>query len=273
MIGKTVSGRRGKNQGPRVRKVTGAWSLLRTEHVYIAPVTRCEITKLAFMIAPRQEMPFATTKSLNLRAFRESDSERLIEMYNDQRVSRSATTDYVVAMAPDKGKKLVEGVNGALLHLIIEVKSDYDEGRAAGWSEEERWVGHINLGTRVQKNRDASMGIALSPRWWGKGFGTEAVEWLVKYTFEQLAMHRVSLGVLGNNSRAISLYKKSYVVAQLSWCSFGTDANPPAVASPKKGGDGNQSGRMVGGTTTSRWGSWKRSIGIAKPNHSAATFL
>jgi RimJ/RimL family protein N-acetyltransferase len=37
--------------------------------------------------------------------------------------------------------------------------------------------------------------------------GTEATRWIVNHAFEQLGMHRVSLGVIGDNPRAITLYE------------------------------------------------------------------
>jgi RimJ/RimL family protein N-acetyltransferase len=69
-------------------------------------------------------------------------------------------------------------------------------------------VGHLALHTRNDKNRDLSMGIALVEKWWGQGFGTEVLQWAVMYGFEQLGAHRISLGTLGSNKRAMELYKR-----------------------------------------------------------------
>jgi RimJ/RimL family protein N-acetyltransferase len=38
--------------------------------------------------------------------------------------------------------------------------------------------------------------------------GTEAMRWIVTHAFEQLNMHRVTLSVVEDNPRAISLYQK-----------------------------------------------------------------
>lgn len=42
-----------------------------------------------------------------------------------------------------------------------------------------------------------------------KGYGTEVINLLIKYAFNQLNMHRVELCVNGNNSRAIKCYEKN----------------------------------------------------------------
>jgi RimJ/RimL family protein N-acetyltransferase len=44
--------------------------------------------------------------------------------------------------------------------------------------------------------------------WWNKGYGTEAVELMVKYGFEMLNMHRIWLRVFERNKRAIRTYEK-----------------------------------------------------------------
>lgn len=155
-------------------------------------------------------MAFAITKSLLLRAYRNFDAEPLLGLYNDPLVARSTrTADPVVPISRGKQQAFAEGINRALLSLIIEVRDDYNEGHARQWNERERRVGHVALNTG--KPRHLDLGIALMPRWWGKGFGTEATEWLVKYVFEQLGVHRVFLGVFTNNPRAVSLYRKMYV--------------------------------------------------------------
>ena len=43
---------------------------------------------------------------------------------------------------------------------------------------------------------------------WGKGYGTEAILLLLNYAFGYLNFHRVVVGVVGFNERAIRLYEK-----------------------------------------------------------------
>ncbi|EIN12903.1 acyl-CoA N-acyltransferase [Punctularia strigosozonata HHB-11173 SS5] len=66
----------------------------------------------------------------------------------------------------------------------------------------------VGLSLRFKKNREATLEINLVDKWRGRGFGTEVMLWLVSYAFQQLALHRLSLGVLAGNSPAIAVYKK-----------------------------------------------------------------
>jgi RimJ/RimL family protein N-acetyltransferase len=43
---------------------------------------------------------------------------------------------------------------------------------------------------------------------WGKGYGTEAIRLLLDYTFQELNFHRVAVGVVGFNERALRFYEK-----------------------------------------------------------------
>ena len=43
---------------------------------------------------------------------------------------------------------------------------------------------------------------------WGQGYGTEAIRLLLDYAFGYLNMHRVVIGVVGFNRRAIRFYEK-----------------------------------------------------------------
>lgn len=42
----------------------------------------------------------------------------------------------------------------------------------------------------------------------GRGYGTEAIHLLMDYAFGMLAMHRISIGVVGVNQRALEFYEK-----------------------------------------------------------------
>lgn len=57
----------------------------------------------------------------------------------------------------------------------------------------------------------------MSPHWalipqnrrhaWGKGYGTEAGHLLLDYAFERLGFHRISIGVVGFNERALRFWQ------------------------------------------------------------------
>ena len=43
---------------------------------------------------------------------------------------------------------------------------------------------------------------------WGKGYGTDAMQLLLDYAFGYLNFHRVAIGVVGTNTRALQFYDK-----------------------------------------------------------------
>ncbi|KAG2065602.1 acyl-CoA N-acyltransferase [Suillus decipiens] len=58
------------------------------------------------------------------------------------------------------------------------------------------------------KNRDGLFWISILPKFWGKGYGTEATRFTVDHAFRALGVQCVSLNVLEGNEAAIVVYKK-----------------------------------------------------------------
>jgi RimJ/RimL family protein N-acetyltransferase len=72
-----------------------------------------------------------------------------------------------------------------------------------------RFIGHIRLHELSWRDRRARMAIGIyDRRFWSRGYGGEALRLLLRYAFEELALHRVDLLVLDYNRRAIRSYEK-----------------------------------------------------------------
>lgn len=70
-------------------------------------------------------------------------------------------------------------------------------------------IGNVSLMDVSDKNRNAEMGIMICDKSeQNKWYGSEAVELILKYGFEVLALHKIKLYVLWNNLRAKSVYEK-----------------------------------------------------------------
>jgi RimJ/RimL family protein N-acetyltransferase len=172
-------------------------------------------------------MHFASTERLFLREQRESDLDRIFNLFNYPRVQRTNPT-YVVPPGSKSREKIKEMPDTALINLVIEAKERLREEANADTAVSEQpmpnevcdtdkerekrqedglFVGHVRLDMPWPKNRDAQLGICLEARWWGRGFGTEVIRWLLDYAFENLGLHRITLLVLDDNERAIALYK------------------------------------------------------------------
>jgi RimJ/RimL family protein N-acetyltransferase len=77
--------------------------------------------------------------------------------------------------------------------------------------ESGKTIGHISLGRIDRKNQSARVGKVLvgdqSAR--GKGIGQQMIKEILKIAFDELHLHRVSLGVFDFNHSAIACYEKA----------------------------------------------------------------
>jgi RimJ/RimL family protein N-acetyltransferase len=75
--------------------------------------------------------------------------------------------------------------------------------------EEDKAIGFVDLDGFNWSARDAWVGIGIGDAdYRGKGFGTEAMQLLLRYAFSALNLNRVNLGVFDFNERAIKSYEK-----------------------------------------------------------------
>jgi RimJ/RimL family protein N-acetyltransferase len=76
-------------------------------------------------------------------------------------------------------------------------------------NEDGRIIGFANLDYISWQHGDSFMGIGIGDKsCWGMGYGKEAMNILLRYTFTELNLHRLSLTVFEYNRRAIRLYEK-----------------------------------------------------------------
>lgn len=74
---------------------------------------------------------------------------------------------------------------------------------------DERLIGLIGLYTIFWLHHEAFMGIHIGERdYWGKGYGTDALQVLLRYGFGELNLRRISLSFLEGNARAMRSYEK-----------------------------------------------------------------
>jgi RimJ/RimL family protein N-acetyltransferase len=72
-----------------------------------------------------------------------------------------------------------------------------------------RAVGTTRLKNHDAENRSADFAIGIAdPALWGRGYGTTITRLVLRFGFETLSLHRVSLIVLDENPRAQAAYAK-----------------------------------------------------------------
>lgn len=70
-------------------------------------------------------------------------------------------------------------------------------------------IGYAELDGILWNHRNCWIGIGIGEREnWGKGFGLEAMNIILKFAFHELNLHRIQLSVFSYNHRAISLYEE-----------------------------------------------------------------
>lgn len=75
--------------------------------------------------------------------------------------------------------------------------------------EGEELIGFIGLFDLFQQHGDTLVAIALGERkYWGNGYGTDAMRIMLRYAFNELNLSRVGLIVFEYNPRAIRSYEK-----------------------------------------------------------------
>jgi RimJ/RimL family protein N-acetyltransferase len=76
-------------------------------------------------------------------------------------------------------------------------------------------IGNIGIFNLEWPNRSAEFGIFIGDKsLWNKGYGTEAVELILKHGFETLNLNRIYLRVYSTNPRAKRSYDKAGFVTE-----------------------------------------------------------
>ena len=89
-----------------------------------------------------------------------------------------------------------------------------DQGNTMHWftiraAADNQLLGDIVLDVTQWNSRDSFVGLGIGPRdFWGKGFGTEAMQLILQFAFTELNLRRVTLTVFEYNQRAIRSYEK-----------------------------------------------------------------
>jgi RimJ/RimL family protein N-acetyltransferase len=75
--------------------------------------------------------------------------------------------------------------------------------------ETDALIGHVRLDRVDLRDKRASLAIGIEDKTQlGKGLGTEAVSLVLRYAFDVLDLHRISVRVIAYNARAIRAYEK-----------------------------------------------------------------
>ena len=135
---------------------------------------------------------------VRLRAIDVTDSERARVWINDREVTRNLMARYPISLASEQ-----EWAQGAAKSV------DYRDVRLGIETKDGVHIGFCGLHHGRPEDRHAELGIMIGDKgYWDKGYGTDTMLTLVRFGFDQMNLHKVTLGVFAPNERAQAVYRK-----------------------------------------------------------------
>ena len=135
-------------------------------------------------------------RRISLRPFSKRDMPYVQKWSNDPEIRR--LTGEVAPMSDEEAEKFYKELcsDKERAWFVIVLKRG------------NRVIGEAGLLRMFRPWRTTDMSIIIGEKSaWGKGYGTEAGRLLLNYIFEQLDFHRVSIGVVGLNKRALRFWE------------------------------------------------------------------
>lgn len=139
---------------------------------------------------------------IELQYFELSDMEQLINWIpSAEFVLQWGGPAFQYPLTEDQLEKYLEHANKEDSDIYIYKVIDHDLQQV---------IGHISLGNIDRVHKSARVGKVLvgSTEVRGKGIGSEMMKAILKIAFEELKLHKVTLGVFDFNTSAIRCYEK-----------------------------------------------------------------
>ena len=136
---------------------------------------------------------------VRLRAYRKEDAQIALEYLNDRDVKRNLTPGIPFPLTLEDEEKWIES-NTAL-------KDTYSF--AIETIEDKKYLGGCGINDIDWKNSKTTIGLFIGDKeYWSKGYGTDTMNILIKFIFEQMNINKIKLNVYSFNKRAINCYEK-----------------------------------------------------------------
>lgn len=144
-------------------------------------------------------LPVLQARRLRLRGLEPGDASSILEIFGDDAVMEFWSSPPLRDL-------------GAAAGLIAEIQELFESRRLFQWGicsqDNDEVLGTCTLYHLEHAHRRAEIGFALGRKSWGQGLATEAVETLIRFTFETLGLHRLEADADPANERSLRLLEK-----------------------------------------------------------------
>jgi ribosomal-protein-alanine N-acetyltransferase len=134
--------------------------------------------------------PILETKRLILRRITINDAQDIFEYASDKEIDKYVLWDY---------HKSIDDTN----KYIEDVLKKYSDNLPSGWGivhkQKNKLIGTCGYLIINENHKFAEIGYVLSRKYWNKGVVTEAVEEVIRHSFEILNMNRIQICSAVNN--------------------------------------------------------------------------
>ncbi|PEX21276.1 GNAT family N-acetyltransferase [Bacillus cereus] len=134
---------------------------------------------------------------IKLESFKKSDFKQLINWINSEEfLIQWSGNAFTFPLDEQQLEKYIESANTLAFKVVGEETSDV--------------IGHISLGQIDNINKSARIGKVLvgNTKMRGRSIGKHMMKAVLHIAFDELKLHRVTLGVYDFNTSAISCYEK-----------------------------------------------------------------
>lgn len=136
-------------------------------------------------------------EQITLRAIEREDLGRYVVWFNEREVLRHLSLSLPINHDDEEEWYEAQRKDASTQHFAIVL------------NHKDRHIGSISLMKINHREQNAELGIVIGDKTqWGQGYGQEAIELLLKFSFEEMNLHRIFLRVNATNTRGIRCYQK-----------------------------------------------------------------
>ncbi|MFC0525823.1 GNAT family N-acetyltransferase [Pontibacillus salicampi] len=140
-----------------------------------------------------------TGEHVQLTAFEKEDLQTIIQWHQDARFLRQFDAAIAKPKTMQEMEKWYEEAASSNDGFLFAIRT----------KETNTLIGYMELDSILWNQRNAWVSIAIGDdAYRGKGYGTEAMQLLMAFAFEECNLHRLQLTVFENNERALRMYER-----------------------------------------------------------------